>query len=512
MSGCAHFKSQWIALKILILLGLFNGYSSIGYTQTPILELPRISAQPGDIIDIEIGINQAASIRSFRLSINIPNLNDDYPLEFIKGSVDNSGTLSDGWILSVNDASASPQFGSVIISSVAGVKPSLHGSGVLLKFKLKVKPDAIRQVVPLELEIEAPHKTRMNDGAISFIVNSGLVALAGAELPPIITPTPRPTPTSIPTPSVSFIKKIDIHTLNANPVDGFEFTDQVEYAQSSAFLGGVGMTIRLHPGEGIFLMPDNPIELADDLYEWTATVLSTSPSVQMALVVLAYPIDGSLGYVNPVRDEIKVNQWQTLRLIYQSPGQQVIPALQLLVQDDATSYETKIYVDDIKVEPYVISPYLSSTTIAELTFDEVEEELNRFNPSTSFFQLNSQTSLTDGYHKKGALLNLSSGQIATNILLKTPSRTLSSMLLGSTMVKRQQGDDAMFAFVLADDDQTAACYIKAHHLPIDRFQQIYIGGEFNTINPFFSPFSVVQLGGLGTSGKIIVDNVRIHSQ
>ncbi len=512
MKGCAHFKSTWIYLKFLILLGLFNGYSLLGYTQTPILELPRISAQPGEIFDVEIAINQAASIRSFRLSINLPNLNDDYPLEFMKGSVDNSGTLSEGWVLSVNDASESPQFGSVIISSVAGVKPSLQGSGVLLKFQLKVKLNAIRQVVPLELEMEAPHKTRLNDGEISLIVNSGFVALAGAEFPPVSTPTPRPAPTPTPTPSVSSIKKIDIHTLNANPVDGFELTDQVEYAQSSAFLDGIGMTIQLHPGEGIFVMPDNPTELEDDLYEWTATVLSTSPSVQMALVVLAYPIDGSLGYVNPVRDEIKVNQWQTLRLIYQSPGQQVIPALQFVVPDNVTNYETKIYVDDIKVEPYVISPYLSSTTIAELTFDEVNEKLEGFNPSSLTIQSNSQTLLTDGYQKNGALLNLSTGQIASNILLKTPNSTMSSMLLGTTMVKRQEGDNAMFAFVIADDDQTAACYIKAHHLSIDRFKQIYIGGEFNTINPFFSPFSVVQLGGLGTSGKIILDNVRIYSQ
>ncbi|GEM_PF-6589676 len=184
--------------------------------QERVLSLPDFTASPGDVIQMNVEIDNADGVIGFRIVIQLPNSSPSYPLEYVGGSSSVNGTIARGWTTAENDVttladSSNPYAGLVLISG-SGVQ-ELSGSGALLRFRLRVKNNVPNQLVPLHFVATGFTGTRLNDGVIPITVKHGSVLITGSQIPtytpqltetpapPTITPTSTFTPTSTATPT-----------------------------------------------------------------------------------------------------------------------------------------------------------------------------------------------------------------------------------------------------------------------------------------------------------------------
>lgn len=52
------------------------------------------------------------------------------------------------------------------------------------------------------------------------------------------------------------------------------------------------------------------------------------------------------------------------------------------------------------------------------------------------------------------------------------------MIQGNVFVKRESGDEGTVALVITDGHQTVGYFLKANHLPMVKYKQIRVGGNF----------------------------------
>lgn len=333
---------------------------------------------------------------------------------------------------------------------------------------------------------------------------------------PPVDPTPTPTPIAAPSHN-----EIDLRNLSINPVNGFTPASSVQYGAIPSdnavpdLTDGEGLIVTLNAGEGVFLQLNQTINVSEDLSELSVSARSTSDAVQMALAAIAAPVDGSIGYVNPINSAVPVNEWGQMKLLYDSPTNQIIPALQFVMPADAVSgNQATVFVDHLYVDPYVEPSSFSIPMVVDATFNSLTTDLSGLNINA--FLPPGQTpgfvSLTGGYSGQGVRLELLPHQLAAHIALFTAESQIQSMILGNVMVKRESGDDGMLGLVITDGDQTAANFLKANHLPLGDYRKIQVGGFFGSTNANMPPIFVIQYGGPSVAGSVVLDNVELFAQ
>ena len=347
---------------------------------------------------------------------------------------------------------------------------------------------------------------------------------------PTETPTPSetPTPTASPTPTLNPVT-VTLPNLTSQPVAGFDLVTSVEFGPvptDNTFPGatdGNGMIVKLRPGQGTFLSLEEPIdpksqvEIPIDpdyrLMELSASVRATSDKVQMALVALAYPVDGSLGYVNPINREVPVDKWGKMRLIYDSPTTLILPALQFVVLDGESGEEVSVYIDNLHAAPYLTLEGPPVEMVGDSTFDTISVALEDLNPQLVLpaGEVPGTVSLTQGLTGQGILLQLSPDQLASHIAMFSVESEMPAMLNGTVFVKRVRGEDATLAFVITNGEQTAAYFLKSNHLPLGEFKKYRIGGNFEVGGSGIPPFGVIQLGGPGATGSVVIDDLELYT-
>jgi len=207
---------------------------------------------------------------------------------------------------------------------------------------------------------------------------------------PTHTATPTPTPTTTPTPTATPIPEdYLIMTMGAYPVEGFDPPVLVDYGavpMDNAFTDatdGKGLIVTLQPGQGGFLLAGQMLPAGEDrLVELSTSVRATSNSVQLALVAFASTADGSYAYVNPTNREVPVGKWGEMRLVYDSPTDEIIPALQFVLPSDSASETETVYVDNLDVEPCWISGRSPVEMVADTSFDTINKLLLGLNPNS----------------------------------------------------------------------------------------------------------------------------------
>lgn len=78
-------------------------------------------------------------------------------------------------------------------------------------------------------------------------------------------------------------------------------------------------------------------------------------------------------------------------------------------------------------------------------------------------------------------------------------------------MKRESGDEGMVALMITDGEQSVRYFLKVKHLPHGEFQQIRVGGNFESSEKDLAPIVVVQLGGPDVSGGIVIDEVELSA-
>lgn len=159
---------------------------------------------------IPVTINDATMITSFSIRIsfpnnmNFPNQPPSYPLEFIR--IANTGTLTDDFILSVDDQSEERISGGFVDVSLDA---TLDGSGTLFEVVARVNPEFVGEaIVPLQFIVES---SSLNGGEITPTFVDGQLQIVGLPTPtltpsntPIFTATPEPvTPSPSPSPTMT---------------------------------------------------------------------------------------------------------------------------------------------------------------------------------------------------------------------------------------------------------------------------------------------------------------------
>ena len=84
-----------------------------------------------------------------------------------------------------------------------------------------------------------------------------------------------------------------------------------------------------------------------------------------------------------------------------------------------------------------------------------------------------------------------------------------TMIHGSVWVKRESGEEGTVALVITDGQQSVGYFLKVKHLPQGEFRQIRVGGNFESSDKDLPPIVVVQLGGPGVSGSVVIDEVEL---
>ncbi|RJP24106.1 MAG: formylglycine-generating enzyme family protein, partial [Candidatus Omnitrophota bacterium] len=242
-------------------------------------------------------------------------------------------------------------------------------------------------------------------------------------------------------------------------------------------------------------------------------VRSNSADVELGLVALAFPIDGSLGYANPTRSEIPVNRWGKIEYVYQSPTSEIIPALQVAVPAYAPSGVKIVYIDTLQIEPYTMPDAAPINMIGDNTFNNVNWMLIGLNPN-SFLpggNIPGIVSLTTGKNQQGVKLQLSPNQLAAHVALYSDRADLPAMVFGGVDVKREYGDSGMLAYVVTDGEQSLGYFLHVEYIPTYEFKRILFGGNFEIPNKQISPIGVVQLGGPDVSASVVIDNLELFT-
>lgn len=192
--------------------------SPFAFAQEPTLSFPHVTAFVGQEIEIPVEFSNLEDVFAFRVVIDLPNTSTEFPLEYIPDSSSIENASTSGWLSIENDASTvvepPPSFPGAVLINGSG-SSALNGNGVLVHFRVRVKDDAVPQVVPLTFRTEGRRPTSLNDGGVPVEVVAGSITI-GLPGTPTITPTPSATPT--PTPSST---QTPTPTLPATPTPTF---------------------------------------------------------------------------------------------------------------------------------------------------------------------------------------------------------------------------------------------------------------------------------------------------
>lgn len=339
---------------------------------------------------------------------------------------------------------------------------------------------------------------------------------------PLPTDTPKPTntPTATPTATpVPYVVDLPGIAEFPNPVADFNLITSLDFGQvptDNAYDGatdGNGMIVSLRAGQGVFMMLQEPVDIEQKLVEISAAFRCTSNLVQLGLVALAYQVDGSLGYVNPMHSEVPVNRWGKLRLVYDSPTMQILPALQIVIPPEAPDELAKVYIDNLQVSSFLTPDGPSLEMETDNTFDTIDESLTGLNPNVYLPSggVPGTVLLTDGKEGKGIRLQLEPNQLAAHVGLFSKAPEMPILVHGRVYVKRENTQQGMIAFVITDGEQSAGYFLQNSHLPLGYFIPIRLGGNFEIGGKSVPPIGVIQFGGPGVNGSIVIDDLEMFT-
>ena len=324
--------------------------------------------------------------------------------------------------------------------------------------------------------------------------------------------------TPTPTPQVTEWKTVDMSKFMILPVEGFQPIGSIQITNiptDNTFIGatdGRGLKLEIKPGQGTLFL-GTMVNLTQSLLELRASVRATSNQVQMGLVAIAVGDtgnpDGSLGYVNPAGNEVPVNQWGEMHLLYDCPAKKFYPAIQFVLPKDSTATQT-VYVDNFQ---YTYSDGKNTTPLqikTDATFDTIPASLDGLNPFI-FWPENlakGSISLTNGRNKQGVLFDVKDNQAARIGCYANPPQT-PAFMESRVWVKREKSEDnGMFAMVILDGEQTIAYYIKANLLPVNEYKELRVAGNFAKEGQLIGPIVILQYASAGKAGKVIVDDLQ----
>ena len=314
---------------------------------------------------------------------------------------------------------------------------------------------------------------------------------------------------------------LPVQDLVAYPVEDYGSPLSIPYGPvptGDTFTDGEGLGVFLEPGQGTILLSDLPINVGGGPVELTVSLRSTGDAVRMAVVAIASPVDGSLGYVNPMNSEVPVDDWRKFRLVYDPPTTHIIPGLQFVVPEGTPEWPTIVYVDEFKITPYVAGTPSQVELEADGTFNEATSlmlGLLGLNPNVVLPEGATPGTVTvaDGMEETGLRLLIAPEQLLSNIALFSIAPTMPTMVHGRVYVKRESlTDDGFMMFVITDADQSAGHFIQMAHLPLGEFTPITIGGNFHVSGKQLAPLGVVQLAGPDADASVIVDDYEMYTQ
>ncbi len=257
-------KKTWIYTSIFMLCLALGGPG--GWAQVRELSLSQLSVEPGNEFEVAITIDNANSMRSFRVALD---MQEDFPFDYVADSHSTLGALTDGWTIIVNPAEDNPNLRALIIVGAAGAFPTLgEVGGQLIRFRLKANDDAPEGEYELILQQD---KTNLGgeEGNLEYTVDTGLVVIGGDITPrPTNTPTIGPTPTHAPqvTPSPTPTKTPTV-TPTAQPTSTPTPTRDPLKPTNTPRPGNIPPQISFSPGDTFILLKDEPIELLVVAYD-----------------------------------------------------------------------------------------------------------------------------------------------------------------------------------------------------------------------------------------------------
>ncbi len=374
---------------------------------------------------------------------------------------------------------------------------------------LNIEQDIPKQVfTTLRIEMVDLNRDGKQDVALleSFAKQLFLLLNTSEDTQP---PTPVPTPNTIPVDmqnlldgvsSVGDYKQVTALSFGSVPVDN---------AFDSA-TDGDGMICTLQAGQGILLMQPDAIAVGSEPVELRVSARCSSNAVQLGLVAIADLVTGSLGYVNPTKSVIPVDRWERLRLLYESPTQKIYPALQIVVPHGSDDEVVTVYLDQLEITSVAEMDSTPIHSIIDMTFDSIENvevlHPNAFLPSGMMPGI---ISLVPGLNGQGVQLGLEANEDAAHVAVFTNPPEFPAMIKGTIYAKRTGGENGMTAFVITDGEQTAATFLHATYLSETDFRPIRIGGNFEIGGKSNPPIGVVQFGGPGVIGKVIIDEISL---
>ena len=315
---------------------------------------------------------------------------------------------------------------------------------------------------------------------------------------------------------------VDFSAMQKSGVGGFTDADlqMTTVPTDNAFDGatdGLGLKVVLQPGQGTLLLASAPVSAGNGLVELKTSVRTTSNEIQLGLVAVAFfdfGPDGSLGYVNPTKNEVPVNKWGEMDLVYDCPAGNYLPAIQFILPKEAASAQT-VYFDNLRYGNYNRKPGEPVPVTFDTTFDTINANLDTLNPftflETSFNR--GEIALTAGRNKQGVLFtllpNITNQVSRIGGYFSAPPQT-PALIEASLYVKKETaGDNGMFTLAILDGEQTIMYNINANNLPQNQFKQIRIGGNFAEPGQLIGPAVVIQHVSSGKAGKIILDDLEL---
>ena len=468
-----------------------------------------LNGNPGDEIVVPIHLTNAQAVLAVDLTVrfdpDVLTFTETLPVDLLRRFLIDQNDLGDGTV----KISA---FGTDEVDGVSGKIIELH-----FTISSQAANGSSTAVELLEVSINRP--------PLPVSVVNGLVTVGDGPAQPTSTPTNTPSGGTNPTPLA-----IDLAGFVANPIsetlDLPTFVEMGSVPTDNAYPGatdGHGLRAFLQPGQGALLFPSAPVDMGAALMELSVAARVNSDQVALALVaIVAGPlvdgqlnVDGSLGYVNPIAREVPVNRWGRMRLLYDSPSSLIFPALQFVVPETAPAGFYEVYADTFLAGPYQEGRSASVALSADGTFDTIDESLEGLNPNlipppSGLF---GTLSLTDGYSGQGVWMGLAPFQDAANLTLISTAPTFPATIQGTVRVKRQAGDDGTsFAMlVITDGEQSAGCFLRTCRLNAGVFQQLRVAGNFEIGGKETPPLEVIQLGGAGGVGDIVVDDLELST-
>ncbi len=335
---------------------------------------------------------------------------------------------------------------------------------------------------------------------------------------PLIPPTHTPSPTPLATPTAVPIELTE-EQVTYSTLAGFNDPASAEFGSvpsNHAFPGttdGWGMVFSMEPGQGVFIPINVPIDLGDGWAEISIAVRSSSSSIRLALVAVALPVDGSIGFINPSGSEIPVDRWGSIRLVYESPTGSFLPALQIVVPENEDLSAIDIYLDSLRVSSFEHRNIQIQKYSVDVSFDTIPPDFSELN-TNAFLAPDAVTGKIEkviGSRNNGLRFSLTPKQSALHIAPFSTANAYPMMLNCSVDVKRESGDDSggMLGIVVTDGEQNLGCFLRTSHLSMDRYQTIGIGSNFESNVKPIPPVTVIQLGGSGVNGNIVIDDLQL---